>query len=396
MRKIENDKVIVITGPTASGKSAAAITLARLVGGEIISADSMQIYKGLDIGTAKVKLRKLPLKDLGADNFVLAETESGVVHHLIDILGARDEFGKPTEFSSMQFKKLAMDKIACIKKRGKVAIVVGGTTFYLSSLLYPTSSQFAIKNSTMRDRYLCILQDKVAEYETEWGKDKAQELAAGYLHGKLAKVDKKSADSIHPNDTTRVIRALEIYYASHLKKSELPYGANQQPEFKHITFVLELPRETLYTRINERVDLMFSGSVQNGAQKCFQKCLLKEVANLLEIGYNINSQAMRAIGYKEVIEYLTAQQGGLGLEKKAHVTTKPEQAVNLESGGIGLQETISLQQTIDLIKQRTRNYAKKQLTFFRNSLKGAVAIDAENLTAEDIAKQMYEYIKQIK
>lgn len=296
---VQKGNLIVICGPTAVGKSALGLSLAKKYNGEIISADSMQIYRGLDIGTAKPDLQE----------------QKEIKHHLIDILDVNDEY------SAEQYKDDADAAISDVISRGKLPIVVGGTGFYIKALLYEHNFGNAKKNEKIREKYKNILEN--------YGKD--------YLHNILKEKDYESSQKIHPNDTKKVIRALEIYEVSGKKKSELLQN-QQQNRYSYKMYCLNLDRQILYDRINKRADEM----INNG--------LIDEVRQQLKNGADVNSQAMQGIGYKETIHYLN-----------------------------GL---ISKDEMINMIKQQTRNYAKRQITYFKG-MKDAKWIDAHS-TLSDI------------
>ncbi|HEY8419324.1 MAG TPA: tRNA (adenosine(37)-N6)-dimethylallyltransferase MiaA [Clostridia bacterium] len=291
--------MIVIGGPTAVGKSAFGLELAQRINGEIVSADSMQIYRGMDIGTAKPSLEERQI----------------VRHHMIDILDVNDEY------SAEQYKDDADIIIQDITNRNKTPIILGGTGFYIRALLYEHNFGFAPKNQEIRDKYKKILE--------LYGKD--------YLHGLLKEKDYESSLKIHPNDTKKVIRALEIYEVSGQKKSAIAQK-EQKKRYDFKMYVLYCDRTELYDRINKRVDEMIN------------KGLIDEVKSLIENGADINSQAMQGIGYKETVAYLNNQ--------------------------------ISKEELIELIKQHTRNYAKRQLTYFKG-IKDAIWIDIHS-TMSDI------------
>lgn len=291
--------MIVIGGPTAVGKSAFGLELAQRINGEIVSADSMQIYRGMDIGTAKPSLEERQI----------------VRHHMIDILDVNDEY------SAEQYKDDADIIIQDITNRNKTPIILGGTGFYIRALLYEHNFGFAPKNQEIRDKYKKILES--------YGKD--------YLHDLLKEKDYESSLKIHPNDTKKVIRALEIYEVSGQKKSAIAQK-EQKKRYDFKMYVLYCDRTELYDRINKRVDEMIN------------KGLIDEVKSLIENGADINSQAMQGIGYKETVAYLNNQ--------------------------------ISKEELIELIKQHTRNYAKRQLTYFKG-IKDAIWIDIHS-TMSDI------------
>ncbi len=248
-------EVIVIAGPTASGKTSLSIELAKLLDGEIISADSMQVYKYMDVGTAKPSIEEM----------------QGIRHYLIDEL-LPDE-----EFNVVKFKELAEKYIEVILERGKQPIIVGGTGLYISSLI--NNINFSETKSDW-------------ELREQLGRE-AEENGPVYIHDKLRLVDPVSAANIHPNNVKRVIRALEVYYQTqrpmsyHNEKSrEIP------PKYKFVLLGLTMDREKLYDRINKRVDIM----LENG--------LIEEVGRLVEMGYADSITSMQGIGYKEILSHL--------------------------------------------------------------------------------------------
>lgn len=276
---------IYIVGPTASGKSALAVEVARIFDSVIISADSMQIYKGLDVGTAKVE------KSL----------QEEIEHKLIDIVNADEEF------SVAEFANLARQEIQNAQQRGKLPIVVGGTGLYFEALFYPMSFAGTVKNPELREQ----LNDDLNKF------------GAHSLHQRLAELDQESADRLHENDTKRVIRALEIILTTGKTLKQ-----NRDDIEKPSVFVVGLntDRAILYDKINKRVDQMFKQGL---------------VDEVLRIG-NFDYQSMQAIGYKEFagINYKVVD-GKFVLDEKDLLEVK------------------------DKIKQHSRNYAKRQLTWFR-------------------------------
>ena len=289
------NQVIVICGPTASGKTRLGIELAKKIDGEIVSCDSMQIYKDMTIGTAK------PTE----------EERSEAVHHLVD-------FVLPSErYSVAEYKKDAENTIEQIIEKNKKPIIVGGTGLYLNSLVYGIDYPNIVTDLNYRQE----LEEKVNKEGLE------------SLYKEATKIDSKAIEKISPNDKKRILRILEIYHSTGKTKSEIEADSRKNgPKFDYKIFVLNMDREKLYDRINRRVDLM----IENG--------LIEEVKTLLE-KYKEFPTAMQGLGYKEVVEYL---------ENK---TTKDEM--------------------IDKIKQETRRYAKRQITWFK-SYKDAIWLDASN------------------
>ncbi|KAB2337744.1 tRNA (adenosine(37)-N6)-dimethylallyltransferase MiaA [Cytobacillus depressus] len=282
---MEKEKLVILIGPTAVGKTKLSIELAKSLNGEIISGDSMQIYKGMDIGTAKIKE---------------AEME-GIPHHLIDIKDPEEPF------SAAEFQELVREKITEITLRGKLPMIVGGTGLYIQSVIYDYQFSDAPSDSDFRQ----MLEKRAAEEGNE------------NLHLELSKVDPESAERIHPNNVRRVIRALEVYHCTGKTINEIQ--EHQVPELMYNSAVigLTMEREKLYHRINLRVDLM----IKEG--------LLSEVENLYKQGV-WDCQSIQAIGYKELYDYFNSK--------------------------------LSLDEAITLLKQNSRRYAKRQLTWFRNKM----------------------------
>lgn len=280
------DKAIFILGPTGVGKSDIGIWLALKLKGEIISSDSVQIYKGFDIGSAKITKEEM----------------QGVKHYAIDIV-------EPNEyFSVYDYVEFTRQKIHEINEKGKVPIVVGGTGLYIKALIEGYNFGGTDKHDDFREKL----------------KIKAENQGSQLLWNELEKKNPQMAEKISPNNTKRLIRALELcQFGSKLTKNKA--------EIQSLIFALNLDREILYDRINKRVD------------KMIEQGLFKEVENLLKQGVKVDSQPMRAIGYKEVVDFLNG--------------------------------SASAQTTIDLIKQHSRNYAKRQLTFLRG-MENVIYVDA--------------------
>ena len=294
-------KVLVICGATASGKTALSVACAKAFNGEIISADSMLVYKGLDIGTAKPGI----------------EERQGVAHHLIDIVSPKESF------SVSDYESVALPIVEDLLAQGKTPIICGGTGFYINSILY--KSQFGNVGADEEIR---------AKYEAL-----AQEHGNEYVHDILKQKDPESAKKLHPNDLKRVIRALEIFDITGKAKS-----AQQDvftPRFDFVSVSIEYPRDTLYNRINLRVDEMF------------KQGLMEEVQALLSSGITEDMQCMQGIGYKEVAE--------------------------------GLRIGASESEIKELIKKNTRNYAKRQQTFFRR-MQNHTFLTPESAKVEEVAK----------
>ena len=253
------NKILIICGPTASSKTALSIECAKLLDSEVISADSMNIYNGLDIGTAKPTI----------------EEREGIVHHLIDVILPKDTF------TVSDYKAIATPIINRIIEKGKIPIIFGGTGFYINSILYDMSYGNGAGNLEVREKY-----QKLAQNEGVMA-----------VYNILKEVDKVSADKLHPNDVKRVIRALEIF-ESGKKKSEIQDDLT--PKYDYYAVTNDYPRQQLYNRIDKRVDIM----IKQG--------LVDEVKNLTTQGLTLDNQCMQGIGYKEIYSYL---KGEISLEE---------------------------------------------------------------------------------
>lgn len=247
--------LVILTGPTAVGKTKASIGLAKAIGGEIISADSMQVYKQMDIGSAKIKPSEM----------------EGIPHYLVDILEPDEEF------HVVLFQQMAKQAIQKIYEKGKIPILVGGTGFYIQAVLYDIDFSENEKDTSYREELEKLAQTKGAEY----------------LHDRLREVDEKSAQDIHANNVKRVIRALEYFHQTGEKISE--HNEEQRKKvspYNFSYFVLNDEREHLYERINLRVDQMINEG------------LVREVQSLKEKGYTRDMVSMQGLGYKEMLDYL--------------------------------------------------------------------------------------------
>lgn len=295
-------KVIVIVGPTASGKTALSIELAKKINGEIVSCDSMQIYKDMDIGSAKPTQEEM----------------QGIKHYMIDIV-------EPTErFSVAEYKKQAENAIEEILSKGKTPIVVGGTGLYADSLIYGIE-------------YPQIEFDE--KYREELEKQAETEQGLAELYNEAKKIDEYAMQKISENDKKRIIRILEIYHQTGKTKTELEIESRKnEVKYDFKVFAINMDREVLYDRINKRVDMM----IENG--------LIGEVENLLQ-KYNKFPTAMQGLGYKEVEQYLNNE--------------------------------LTKEEMIDKIKQETRRYAKRQLTWFRKN-KETIWIDGQDSLKNNI------------
>ena len=247
--------LVILTGPTAVGKTKASIGLAKAIGGEIISADSMQVYKQMDIGSAKIKPSEM----------------DGIPHYLVDILEPDEEF------HVVLFQQMAKQAIQKIYEKGKIPILVGGTGFYIQAVLYDIDFSENEKDTSYREELEKLAQIKGAEY----------------LHDLLREVDEKSAQDIHANNVKRVIRALEYFHQTGEKISE--HNEEQRKKvspYNFSYFVLTDERAHLYERINLRVDQMINEG------------LVREVQSLKEKGYTRDMVSMQGLGYKEMLDYL--------------------------------------------------------------------------------------------
>ena len=293
--------LIVLTGPTAVGKTSLSIDLAKAVDGEIISADSMQVYKYMNIGTAKIT----------------EEEKCGIPHFLID------ELEPDEEFNVTIFKNKVMGYIKDIKSRGKVPIIVGGTGFYIQSVIYDINFNEYGDDSEVRKKYELM----------------AETIGKSELHKKLALVDREYADSVSENNVKKVVRALTFFEMTGEKLSEHNKRERERSSpFDFAYFVLTMDRKKLYERIDKRVDLMFDMG------------LVDEVKALMAKGYDKSLVSMQGIGYKEVIDYLNGK--------------------------------TSLEECIDIIKRDTRHFAKRQLTWFKRE-KVVTYIDKDEFVSED-------------
>ena len=284
MQEKHKKPLIVLTGPTAVGKTALSIGLAKAVGGEIISADSMQVYKGMDIGTAKI----------------MPEEMQGVKHYLVN------ELEPDEEFNVVVFQRLCTQSMEQIYAEGRIPIIVGGTGFYIQSIL----NDIDFTENEADTSYRQILEER------------AKTQGVQSLHAELCRVDEKAAEQIHPNNVKRVIRALEYYHQTGEKISEHNESQRQKNSpYDFIYYVLRLPREILYDRINRRVDLMREQGLE------------AEVRRLREQGCTRNMVSMQGLGYKEILAALDGE--------------------------------CTMDEAFDKIKLETRHFAKRQFTWFR-------------------------------
>ncbi len=300
-------KFLVVCGATASGKTSFAVSLAQKLGGEVVSADCMLVYKRMDIGTAKPT----------------AEEMRGVRHHMIDV-------AEPTEkYSVSDYEKAALPVCESLFSKNVPPVICGGTGFYIQSLLFSRTNGGAGGDESIRHEYEEIAQTQGREY----------------LHDLLREVDPQSAEKLHPNDVKRVIRALEIYRLTGRKKSEQDDGFVAR--YPYVAVAFQFPRDELYARIDRRTDEMLAAG------------LVDEVRDLLNAGVAPDCQSMQGIGYKEVVKYL--------------------------------KNEISYSTMRDIIKQNTRNYAKRQITLFKK-FPGLIWLDPRD---EGNLQKVAEYYEKL-
>ena len=312
--------LILIAGPTASGKTKTSVLLAKAIGGEIISADSMQIYKGMDIGTAKIKPQEM----------------EGVPHYMID------EWPADFPCSVAVFKERVVHYMNTIYEKGKIPILVGGTGFYINAILYDTQFKETDADNDYRKELEALAETK----------------GAAFLHEKLREVDPKGADAIHPNNIKRVIRALEYYketgtpISTHNQVEKEKRAENESP-YDFVFFALSMERSLLYHRINGRIDQMM------------EEGLVEEVRSFYDSGINEALPSMKAIGYKEFFPYFKGE--------------------------------ATLEASVEKLKQNTRNYAKRQLTWFRHQAQPIfIEVDQLNFDANCIVQKMLHVLNQKK
>ncbi|KXH80059.1 tRNA (adenosine(37)-N6)-dimethylallyltransferase MiaA [Sporosarcina sp. HYO08] len=301
-------EVLAIVGPTASGKTALSVALAKALDGEVINGDAMQVYQQLNIGTAKIT----------------EEEKEGIPHHLFDVKNPMEEF------SVAEYQLSVRKWIRDIQERGKTPIIVGGTGLYVQSVLYDFRFTEEAADPLVRSRL---------EVELEQN-------GAHTLYEKLVRLDPISAEKIHPNNHRRLIRALEIIEVTGRTKKDHEKEVGQKPLYHHLLIGLHVPRDVLYERIDRRVD----GMMEQG--------LLQEAKALWDQGIR-NVQSVQAIGYKELYQHF--------------------------------EEELTLAEAIALIKKNTRNYAKRQMTYFRNKL--SVEWFEAELGTMEICKEILEQMK---
>ncbi len=276
--------LVIISGPTATGKSSLAVRLAKQINGSVISADSMQVYRKMDIGTAKISKDEM----------------EGIPHYLIDVLEPWDDFNIVT------FQKMAKDAIGDIYEKNRVPMIVGGTGFYIQSVLYDIDFSEEDDDPDYRECLMKLIDDKGSEF----------------VYDILKNTDPKAAEHIHPNDHRRLIRALEY----NRKTGRLISGHNEESQlrtspYNFCYFVLTDDRQKLYDRIDSRVDKMIEAG------------LVEEVRSLMRSGLSKNNISMHGLGYKEILDHLEGK--------------------------------ISLEEAVYVIKRDSRHFAKRQLTWAR-------------------------------
>lgn len=296
------NKILVIAGPTAVGKTDLSIELAEKLNGEIVSADLMQIYKYMDIGSAKVTKEEM----------------KNIKHYMIDVVDPKDAF------SVSEYKDMAKKNIDEIISKGKLPIIAGGTGLYIDSLTCNMNFSETEKDDQYREELEKLALEKGNEY----------------IHEMLKDIDMESYNKIHPNNRKRVIRALEVYKLTGKPFSSYNAGKKMyESDYDVHYYVLTMDREKLYERINLRVDIMM------------EKGLIKECETLRDMGYTADMQSMQGIGYKEVLNYFDGK--------------------------------LSLDEAVNMIKQGSRNYAKRQLTWFRRDPR-AIFLDKDKMTYDEI------------
>jgi tRNA dimethylallyltransferase len=313
MNTTQKKPLLIITGPTAVGKTELSIKLAQKIGGEIISADSMQVYRGMDIGTAKITREEM----------------QGVPHYLIDELEPWEEF------NVVLFQEKCKKYMDDIYRRGKIPMIVGGTGFYIQSVLYDIDFDKNQADTSYREELM----------------RRAKAEGGEVLHRELALVDPSSAETIHPNNIKRVIRALEYYHETGSPISE----HNRQQHLKEspynfLYYVLSLPREILYDRINRRVEQMRKQGLEDEVKALYQK------------GCNRQMVSMQGLGYKEILEAMGGE--------------------------------CTMEEAFETIKRETRHFAKRQFTWFRRE-QDVTWLEKEKFSSEeDLLEHCLKEIKE--
>lgn len=305
--------LIILTGPTSVGKTALSIALAKAVNGEIISADSMQVYKRMDIGTAKITHKEM----------------AGIPHYLID------EFEPDEEFNVVTFQQKAKKYIQLIYDKNKIPILVGGTGFYIQAVLYDIDFTKNDSDTSYRTQLEQLLKERGTQY----------------LYEMLQSIDPESAEAIHPNNSKRVIRALEFARLTGDKISDHNKEQREkQSPYRYCYFVLNRDRARLYETINKRVDIML------------QEGLVQEVKELAELGYTKDLVSMQGLGYKELLSYLNGE--------------------------------CTLEEAVEILKRDTRHFAKRQLTWFKRE-RDVIWVDKEIYqTEQEILQYLLSCLKK--
>ncbi len=306
------EKIVIIVGPTAVGKTRISVETAKLMNTEVISADAMQIYIGMDIGTAKIR----------------EDEKQGVPHHMIDLVYPDEKF------TVSDFKTRSGAIIKQLNSKSKIPVIAGGTGLYVNSLIYNLSFSNTISDEAIRGELTQLLETNGKEH----------------LHRLLESIDPISAEKIHMNNAKRVLRALEVYYITGTPFSASNTDFREESEdYDFVLIGLEMDRQLLYNRINQRVDDM----VNNG--------LIDEVVGLRAMGYDKDLISMQGIGYKEIIQYLDNE--------------------------------ITLEESIRLIKRNSRRLAKRQFTWFKadNRIKW-VSVDPINI--DQALKDVQNYLSE--
>lgn len=303
-------ELIIITGPTAVGKTAVAVELAKRLGTEIISADSMQVYKHLSIGTGKPTIEEL----------------QGVPYHLID------HVNPDYQYNLGDFIAEATSLIHHLHEQEKLPIVCGGTCLYVKGLLYGIFDAASRDNNLRKELSTRCVSEGLAS-----------------LYSELQRVDPAASQRISPNDRQRIIRALEVFYVTGRPISEWQQQFSGHPRYRAALFILNLPREVLYDRINKRVDVMI------------KRGLLDEIKQYVSAGFSLENPVFRALGYQEMLEHIRGN--------------------------------LSLEEAVEAMKKKTRHFAKRQLTWFR-SMTDAEWIDALDKSPHAIVEEILTCLKK--
>ena len=304
-------KLIVIAGPTASGKTACAVSLCRKIGGEVVSADSMQIYRGMDVLSAKPTAGEM----------------QGIPHHMLGIADPAEKF------SAARYRDMARNVISGVYARGNMPVLCGGTGLYINAVTRPM--EFSEKCDE------ALRQELLAMSEQPGGRKK--------LHDMLAEIDPEAAAKLHENDVRRVTRAIEVYRLTGLTQSQqAALDARREGDYAETLFALDWPRDELYRRIDLRVDMMLEAG------------LIEEV-RMLRKDEKRHPTALQAIGYKEIAAALDGR--------------------------------MTMEEAVNLVKQLSRNYAKKQLTWFRRDPR-TIWIEAMGRSADRITDEMIDYLEK--